>query len=674
MTRMRAMRALPFAGAVALACFAALGSAFGGCGGDAFTSGPGKSDGSMVGQGDDGSGSGGDGTSSDGAPDGPSMAAGHTVYVAQSGHDTATGLDPLHPLRSVKQALHVAQGLADAGVAVPNVIVCAGSYFENALQVSFDVGLYGGYDCTTDPSNWTRGTCPGASYCFPTFQSGKTSDIGFANTTSQQATLSILGTITSATVIDGFTVAGGAAGQTQAPGSAAIDVAGNATPKLSNIAASGGSGAISGSGGTGDQIGSVGLRILDSAAPTVTSCTIDGGSGSGPTGSVGILVDTKGSPVFTQDLVVGGAGSVSGNAPNVAAIGLDVVTSLAGSSAPQQLLVFGSDPKATPNGTTIGVRVGGTSTDFDISYSIVSGGSGSSGDGVGVKLEASGASHLLYDRIWGGQRTANESYGVWASGATSVQIVDSEIHAGDVMSSVATGAVGVDLGGAVTSAQLVFDTIYSGASAGSTAINVETGARGVTIEDDLLLGNGTGTGTGTGDALVTAAICTGQLDKLDYTGFVNANTLLKCADTMTMTTTLAGTPPGISGAIDGSATSCSTTCANVLVYNASTTALCTTEAWCVDDTSCPGQPTTCLPSVLGTSWTSTDDGAASLGNVSGVDAGAGTAAWQIESPANFCKLTTGGTPNGLATKDLLGNARSNTPTMGAVEYMGTCHN
>lgn len=677
---MRGMRALRFAGAVALACFAALGSAFGGCGGDAFTAGSGNGDGSAVDrQGDDGSGSGGgDGAKGDGANDGPTIIPGQTVYVSTSGHDTSSGLDPQHPVHSVKQGLKVAQTLSEAGVMVPKVLVCVGDYFENSLQVTFDVGLFGGWDCTTDPNNWARGTClpaPSPSpYCFPTFAKGTTSNIEFANVGLQQATLFVQGSVTSATQIDGFTITGAASGQGGANGSVGIDVAAGTTPKLSNIAADGGGGVFTGTPGPVGGIGSIAMRISESAAPEVAYSSFVGGTGRGPNGSVGILVNTKGAPVFVGDIVSGGSGSAANPSTDNAAIGMDVLTSLSGSTAPQLLIVYGSDPTATPNGNTIGVRMRAAATALDLTDCVVSGGSGTAGTGVAIQLEVPGTVNLVSDRIWGGQRSSSQTYGVRASGATSVTIVDSEIHAGDVtMSSVGTAPVAVELGSTVTEAQLVFDTIYTGQTTGSTAVNVEQGAKGVTIEDDLILGDGTGTGMGTGDVAVIAASCSGQIAKLDYTGFVNSDTLLKCTDATSGNAVLASTPTGITSAIEGVVVQCSTTCGDVLVYNPASATVCSTEKWCVDDASCPNAPGTCLPSLLGTSWTSAYDGAESLSVFGNPDGGAATTAWQIEAPANYCALTTGGVANALATKDLLGATRASKPTMGAVEYMGSCH-
>ena len=104
---------------------------------------------------------------------------------------------------------------------------------------------------------------------------------------------------------------------------------------------------------------------------------------------------------------------------------------------------------------------------------------------------------------------------------------------------------------------------------------------------------------------------------------------------------------------------------------------CSGPVWCVSDPSCPSMAaSTCMTSLLGTTWSSGTDGVASLFFASAADGGTVVGGWALE-PASACALTKGGTPVTGITTDLFGmNARSaTTPTIGAVEYAsGTaCH-
>jgi hypothetical protein len=285
-----------------------------------------------------------------------------------------------------------------------------------------------------------------------------------------------------------------------------------------------------------------------------------------------------------------------------------------------------------------------------------------------VELDSGGTFTLLGDRIGAGSQNQGRTVGVQVTSSAGVSIVNSEIHGGDVPVTASGSTRGVLLTQAVTKASIVYDTIYTGADGGqdgATAIEAQNGVADVTIEDDLLLGSGTTGSTGSGGAAIIAATCSGpgkQLASLDFTGFVNFTDLLYCNDTG-QSNALAG---GITVALDGVA-ACKTTCGNVLVSGTCTTV----TPSCQADPSCPSKPPVqCVQSILGSSWSATNDGyGASTG-----DAGIASAAWQIESPGNYCKLTKGATPVAGVTDDLLAHPRStSTPSMGAVEYAGsTC--
>ncbi len=658
---MRAMRALGFASAAALLSAILALSASGGCGGDAFTAGP-NADASTGDSSSSSSGGGDDAMPSEGG-DGPPMVSGQTVYVAPNGKDSNGGLDPEHPVRTIKKGIDIAQGLLEGGVMVPNVLVCTGSYPEDSLHLIFDVGLYGAYDCTTNPSKWAR--APG--YGWPTFDQKVASSITYANTTAQVPTLSIYGSVSSKTTVDGFVIAGATSVTSAMTQSVGVEVALEASPVLSNLVVAGGNGTA----GSLDA-GSIGVR-LGKGGPELKFSVIDGGSGKGPGGSgfgsIGIRVDS-GTPNIHDDVVSGGTGTSSG----YSSVGIDVETSLttAANDALTKLVVVGSDAGAMPTGSTIGVLArSATMADLDLVESVVYGAGSTSGTtlSVGVELDSGGTFTLLADRIGAGSQNAGRTVGVEVTSSADVSIVNSEIHAGDVPVTASGSTRGVLLMQAVTKASIVYDTIYTGANGGqdgATAIEAQNGVADVTIENDLLLGSGTtGSTGGSANAAVIAATCSGpgkQLAALEFTGFANFSDLLYCNDTGQSN----GLPAGITVALDGVST-CKTTCNNVIVTN---TCIGTSPS-CQVDSSCPSKPPTqCVQSILGSSWSATNDGyGASTG-----DAGIASTAWQIEPPGDYCKLTKGATPVPGITDDLLSHARStSTPTMGAVEYTGaTC--
>jgi hypothetical protein len=655
---MRVMRALGLTGAAALGVAILATSAFGGCGGDAFSSGSGGD--ASAG---DGSSSGGD----DGMPgeggDGPSMMPGQTVYVAPSGKDSNSGLDPEHPVRTIKKGVQIAQGLVDAGVVVPNVLVCSGSYPEDSLHVGFDVGLYGAYNCSTNPAMWTR--APG--YGWPTFDQKVASNVSYANTTAQVATLALTGSsVTSKTSVDGFTITGGQT-VTSSPGpSIGVEVALGASPVLSNLVVVGGAGSAAST-----DTGSMGVHLGKGSAELKFS-VVDGGSGKGPAGSgfgsIGVRMDS-GAPNVHDAVVAGGSGQAIG----YSSIGIDVLSSLtvAGNNPLSKVIVLGADSSGAPTGATMGVAVrSGAQADLDLVDSVVYGSGATTGtlEAVGVEFDNGGKLTLLADHIGAGVNAQGKTIGVQVTSAANAAIVNCEIHAGDVPANAAGSTRGVVLSGPVTKAAIVFDTIYTGGQGGQTgtaAIDIEGGVGSVAIENDLLFGNDTGGGTGSAGAAVIAGTCAGtasQLASLDHTGFVNFADLLYCTDLGASN----ALPAGITAVVDGP-TGCKKTCGNVLV-----TATCATPIpACQPDPGCPSSPPAhCIQSILGSSWSPTGDGFGSAGGDAGIQAGS----WEIQSPGNYCKLTAGGVPVPGITEDLLGNKRSTTtPTMGAVEYAGpTC--
>ena len=226
--------------------------------------------------------------------------------------------------------------------------------------------------------------------------------------------------------------------------------------------------------------------------------------------------------------------------------------------------------------------------------------------------------------------------------AGAVNVNNCEIHAGTT-----TGiAVGVNLSSG-TSSTIYDDTIYASGGGGG-AVAVQTGVSGVSITDDLFLGS-----NGATQIAISVAGCTGsQLTALDYTAFVNFGTLYQCGSSTALTvpsmaSDLASTPTA--GDIEiGSVGACANAAAG-----------------CTPDTSCPAASTTCIPSILGASWTSTDDG---VGGLFGGAPGSTFKGWTLPS-GSLCVLARGGTPIAGITGDVFGQTRSTLkPTIGAYEY------
>jgi hypothetical protein len=237
---------------------------------------------------------------------------------------------------------------------------------------------------------------------------------------------------------------------------------------------------------------------------------------------------------------------------------------------------------------------------------------------------------------------------VIVQGAGGLAVHDTEIHAGSTSGT----ATGVALVSAVA-ASIVDDTIYTGSGSGS-AITIEAGVQYVTVTDDLLLGSGA-----TSQSAVNLPACQqGQLNNLDHTAFVNFATLYACG------TTLAATVAAMAAALPSAGTA-----GDVEIGS---TGACATPGACVADPSCPSTPTTCIPSILGASWTSGDDGTSGLFNGS---PGSSSVGWTLPAGATLCALARGGTPYTGITTDVSGQARDpSKPTIGAFEYTSSSCN
>ncbi|MGO8996369.1 MAG: hypothetical protein ACLQVI_23900 [Polyangiaceae bacterium] len=585
----------------------------------------------------DGSGTSDSGSAADGADTG---ASGNIVYVSPTGSDLHTGLSPLLPKRTIVSALAEAATLSG----VPQVHVCAGTYSEAKLQVTTDVALTGSYACSGNGA-WTRT----ATYGYPTFDGTNQTTIENADTVSQLATLSVSGTVTSATMIDGFTIEGGTSTIAAMTGVHVL----SGSPIISNDEIEGGSGS-----GNANGSGSYGVIADDTAAPEITACIIDGGSGSGYTGSIGVSLNTTGAVNLHGAIISGGTGTlVPSSGGNFAAIGVHVRASLTASTPLSELVVVGTDSKGV-SANSAGVYIDTAGTSAAIVLCDITGGTGTAAAlSAGVYVNTSGNSTvtLLDDRIYGGSQagTPSQTFGVDVIAAGTILVANSMIHAGTVPLASGDLAVGVALA-ATASPGIVYDTIYTGAAAGA-AIALSTGATGAVVTDDILVGSDQSLGS----VGVEASVCSGAISALDYTAFANFGALYAC-----------------SLSDGGAATATSTTELGVELGASATTgdvalqSTCLAPTGCAVVNGCPATGETCLTSLFGSSWSASTDGTASLIPTVAPDGGAVIGDWALNSDAP-CQVTQQGTPITSITTDIDGRTRpASGPTMGAVQYTG----
>jgi hypothetical protein len=606
-------------------------SVVGACG-SSFSAGPADAggDGTTVdGTGPDGSGgeAGDDGgpsgdTGGGGMSDG--SGGGTIVYVSvATGSDLATGLDPAHPKKTVTSALVEAKTLSG----LPEVHVCKGTYTEDQVAVDFDVALKGAYDCTT----WTRTT----TYGYPKFDGVDTTLLATPDVMLQEAALVVTGAVTSATVIDGFSIAGAGAATSHTDG---VHVTGSASPVLTNDVIGGGGGQAT---NTNAGTGSTGVLVDLQAAPKIEECIISGGNGTGPVGSAGVELDTTGAVTLASAIVTGGLGATT--APSgIATIGVDVRASIANPLT--ELFVGGTDQAGT-EGQSVGVRVSGSGVSAVVAGCAIEGGLGLAvTSSTGVLVDAAGGTVVLTgDRIYGGARPpgmGSVTLGVLVSAAGSFTIANSLVHAGTLAPATGSYTVGVDLY-AVAAPVIALTTIYTGGGAG-TDVALNAGVTGAVIRDDLLLGSDVSGGS---IGVVTSA-CGGFIGSLDHTGFGNLAVLYEClngASVQTSDTTLAGMLIDLGSAESN----------NVNVQSGCIVG----DTSCARFAGCPGTPPACLPGIFGSSW-STDDGVSALFGSSSPDGGVPVQGW-----------TAGGVKVAGVTTDVYGATRSaTTPTMGGVEY------
>jgi hypothetical protein len=301
------------------------------------------------------------------------------VYVDGSkGHDTNDGCTP------ATATLTIGAGIARAKSAgAGEVRVCEGSYQEGPLVIDAPISLLGSFTCGT----FTRAA--------PTADAGALVGPLLTPTTKITATQTVVDAllvtgplVVASTRIDGLDLTG-----SSAPNARAVHVTAQAAPTLTNLVATGGSGAST------VEIGSIGVLIDEGAAPALSHVEIHGGGGTGATeGSVGVAVIAP-SP---------DAGAPSGT------VGIE------------RSRIEGG------HGSTIAQPVANTS----------------SVGSVGVFVAADGRVHLLGNHVTGGSgscpnhTSACALIGVLAEEVPTINVSRNAIWAGDPSSTNKSGAIG----------------------------------------------------------------------------------------------------------------------------------------------------------------------------------------------------------------------------------------
>lgn len=269
--------------------------------------------------------------------------------------DSSTGT-LAEPFLSIKAAIDYANSLS---LTSAEVRVAAGNYDVNSLQVTHvimaeGISLYGGY--SSDWSSRDPASTPAIIR-----DSGNIS--GIRSTSAVDAGSSI----TTATVIDGFTIIGGNESLTNA-----ITVDGG-SPTISNNIINGGSGTAS----------TTGLRVINGGSPIVSNNTINGGDGGAF--STGIFTGNS-SAIITNNTIDAGNGT----------------------------------------GDTIGIFIRNFGP--TIANNIINGGNGGT-QSAGIKTE--GASTVIINNaIDGGGLGSDRSYGIYVTGASAPTIRNNTIDGG----------------------------------------------------------------------------------------------------------------------------------------------------------------------------------------------------------------------------------------------------
>jgi hypothetical protein len=599
--------------------------------------------------------------------DAPPLCTGPIIYVAPTGSDSYPGCVHTAPKKTIGAAIAAASAVST----VTTIEVCRGTYNENPLLVTTATALKGGYSCGT----WLRT----ANYGYPMFDNTNTTVIQNANVTLSGATLTVSGTgVTSAVVVDGFTIFGATSGTTSGPVPALVTASG-AAPTISNNELTGGS--LTAPAGNA----SIGVQVLSGSTPTITNNRINGGSGIIPVtsheighASDGIFVDGTSTSVQILANAINGGSGVAANASAGGSVGIELLG--VGMPGPSYTVrgnaIVGGTGTSMGAGATLGVYVGGTAS-LTLDSNSIDGEGGTTGVycSTGVTSLATGALSITANRIYGGNcalSTPAPTFGLLITGPTTSTVVYNNMIHGGTSTNLTTFASAAILLYSVAGADIRHNTLVGGTMAGGVWLN--TGTTGAKVVNNILAGSGA-------DAGLVITVCPspdaglpslaafqnnlvfGTTQGLFKWNFGCAGATYATIDAMTAE--LLATETG--AAVQGNVTLAST---------------CGTDSGCIVSAGCT-TPQTCLTTLFG-GWDVASLGYKNLFPTAPF-AGAcptkmappeGTGWTLAVTPLPPCAVTRSSLDDhgltGLGV-DLYGNCRTSTPSMGAEEdSSGSC--
>jgi hypothetical protein len=597
------------------------------------------------------------------------------LHVSPLGDDASSGCLP-HPKKTINAALEVAR----SSKVVTGIRVCAGTFHE---QVVLDtvVDLRGGYSC----SDWKRPV----GYGFPTFDPAQRTVVGgnvaeYALRITNQAASSL---------VEGLMISGPTA-VTEKDG-VAVRVDAGAKPHISNCFIQ------AGPTFSFDGDGSVGVRVGTGATPEIDSNRIDGGSGrtNSPKGVGRAAIVVESASPFIHDNDIRGGASAPQSSDGIGSAGVVVRGASVMMHAPGNPLrgnvIHGGDGIGPLGGlASSGVVVVDESSVDILQCAIEPGRSLGTGellpDGTlgtavqlrGVQFDSTGVLRVLQSRIYGGDLSnpahLNEGFraGVWVENAASFLCENTVIHAG--AADHAPGGEGspnfaIRLG--FTKAPVVrHSSLYSGPSGYptvGTAVKLDPGVTGAVIENNLLAAD-----TNWNEPFYVEKCATaGVFDQVKNNLLFNSGSdddhieslfgygykpgkpcgdwqgIESIADMETHLTT--------SCTKDGPTPACKALGGTIASGNKTLRADCGGDPGCISWAQCGSDSLACMKSVF-SSWTAPDK----PGYVALFGEG-----WKL-SPSLPCVIAKSSLDLGVQV-DLLGNARTDAPSMGAFEQ-DTC--
>jgi hypothetical protein len=412
-------------------------------------------------------------TTSSGGAD--AAGCGPTRYVSTQGNDSRDGCTPATARKTIKATV---SDIVTRGETALTIEVCAGTYPESDLALSFPMTLRGGYDCT----NWQQT----ATHDYPTLDRTNETIITNATPDSQHPstlTLALLAANPSGLiVVDGFTIQGADGLAT----SNAVAIQAGATATVSNSRILG-----------GDATTATSAALVQSNAAEITSDFVRGGAA--PT-SIAVNATISGTPtpgpkVHADTIQLGT--SQSGVATGVLMVGTGVQATTA-AGAPVEKTTIGG-------GTGVSVGVGiyqGAAVDVHANYiemgvmpAMPDGGAGFAGL-AGVNVTQGGPVRITGNRIYSGGSPAGygEFNGVNINATSNALIANNMIYGGFdgpmlPKPGLATPIHLVD----ATATVVAYNTLYAGLPGGvasSSGVRASKGTTGTVLVDNILAGIG----------------------------------------------------------------------------------------------------------------------------------------------------------------------------------------